>query len=82
MQSREPGSLRFMSRAAVQDPCIAIQMTLDVWLTGTMIRKAEAEDLPKIRDIEAAAGEAFRTIGMGDVAEDVPPSLEALAIYQ
>lgn len=57
-------------------------MTLDVWLTVTMIRKAKAEDFPKIRDIEVAAGEAFRTIGMGAIADDAPPSLEALAIYQ
>lgn len=47
-----------------------------------MIRTAKAEDLPKMRDIEVAAGEVFRTIGMGAIADDAPPSLEALAIYQ
>ena len=47
-----------------------------------MIREARAEDLPAMRDIEVAAGEAFRTRGMGAVADDPPPSLEALATYQ
>lgn len=54
----------------------------DVWLTGTMIRKAREDDLPKMREIEVAAGDAFRTIGMGAIADDAPPSLEALANYQ
>lgn len=47
-----------------------------------MIREAKAKDLPKLRDIEIAAGEAFRTLGMGAIADDAPPSLEALAVYQ
>lgn len=47
-----------------------------------MIREARAEDLPEMRAIEVAAGEAFRTLGMGAVADDAPPSLEALANYQ
>jgi GNAT superfamily N-acetyltransferase len=47
-----------------------------------MIREARAKDLPKMRDIEAAAGEAFRTLDMGAIADDVPPSVKALAIYQ
>jgi len=51
-------------------------------LTGRMIREARAEDLPKMRDIEVAAGEAFRTLSMGAIADDAPPSLEALTVYQ
>jgi GNAT superfamily N-acetyltransferase len=47
-----------------------------------MIREATAEDLPTMRVIEVAAGEMFRTLGMGVIADDAPPSLEALAIYQ
>lgn len=47
-----------------------------------MIREAKAKDLPKMRDIEVAAGEAFRTLGMGAIADDAPPSLESLAVYQ
>jgi len=35
-----------------------------------------------MRDIEVAAGEAFRTLGMEAVADEAPPSLEALANYQ
>lgn len=46
-----------------------------------MIRKAKAEDLPKMRDIEVAAGEVFRTLSMGAIADDAQPSLEALAVY-
>lgn len=57
-------------------------LTHDIWLTDRMIREAKAKDLPKMRDIEVAAGEAFRTIDMGVIADDAPPSLEALAIYQ
>ena len=51
-------------------------------MTARMIREARAEDLPRMRDIEVAAGEAFRTLNMGAVADDAPPSLEALAVYQ
>ena len=47
-----------------------------------MIRDARAEDLPKLRGIEAAAGEAFRLIGMAAIADDPPPALDALAVYQ
>ena len=47
-----------------------------------MLREARAEDLPKMRDIEVAAGEAFRTLGMEAVADDAPSSLETLATYQ
>jgi GNAT superfamily N-acetyltransferase len=35
-----------------------------------------------MRDIEIAAGEAFRTLGMVAIADDAPPSEEALASYQ
>lgn len=47
-----------------------------------MIRKAKPEDLPKMRDIEVAASETFRSLNMGAIADDAPPSLDALAIYQ
>ena len=35
-----------------------------------------------MRGIEAAAGEAFRLIGMPAIADDPPPALDALAVYQ
>lgn len=35
-----------------------------------------------MRGIEAAAGEAFRLVGMAAVADDPPPALDALAVYQ
>ncbi|MFF2031057.1 GNAT family N-acetyltransferase [Arthrobacter sp. NPDC058192] len=47
-----------------------------------LIRPARNDDLPRLRDIETAAGEAFRQIGMAAVADDAPPSLDALATYQ
>ncbi len=47
-----------------------------------MIRDARAEDLSTIRSIEVAAGEAFRLVGMAPIADDEPPTLDALAVYQ
>lgn len=35
-----------------------------------------------MRGIEAAAGEAFRLVGMAAIADDPPPALDALAVYQ
>jgi GNAT superfamily N-acetyltransferase len=42
------------------------------------IRPAREEDLPVLREIEVAAGGPFRDIGMAEVADDEPPSVEAL----
>ncbi|MCB5274764.1 dTDP-fucosamine acetyltransferase [Arthrobacter sp. SO5] len=47
-----------------------------------MIRTARIDDLPRLRAIEAAAGEAFRALGMAAIADDAPPTLEELAVYQ
>jgi GNAT superfamily N-acetyltransferase len=46
------------------------------------IRVASAADLPAMRDIERAAGTLFAEIGMREIADDEPPSLEELARYQ
>ncbi len=46
------------------------------------IRTAHVEELPVLRDIERAAGQAFRGLGMADVADDEPPPLDALARHQ
>ncbi|MCD0444145.1 GNAT family N-acetyltransferase [Glycomyces sp. A-F 0318] len=46
------------------------------------IRPATATDLPRCRDIERAAGECFRPMGMPQIADDEPLSLEELARYQ
>jgi GNAT superfamily N-acetyltransferase len=46
-----------------------------------VIRKARLEDAGRLRDIETAAGEAFRTLGMHAVAEDPPPSIQELSRY-
>lgn len=42
------------------------------------IRPARRADLPLLQDIERAAGEPFRTLGMSRVADDDPPPLEVL----
>ncbi|MCW4356100.1 GNAT family N-acetyltransferase [Hoyosella sp. YIM 151337] len=47
-----------------------------------MIRLAQEEDLPILREIERAAGRAFAVIGMVAVAEDEPPSLERLRQFE
>ena len=47
-----------------------------------MIRAAAAEDLPVLRDIEWAAGDAFRDLGMHQVADDPPPAIEILRRFQ
>lgn len=42
------------------------------------IRAARFDDLPTLQHIEDAAGEPFRAVGMIEIAEDDPPSLETL----
>ncbi|MET7800064.1 GNAT family N-acetyltransferase [Streptomyces decoyicus] len=39
-------------------------------------------ELPALRTIERAAGEAFRELGMAAIADDEPPSLTQLTSYQ
>ncbi|MGW9120867.1 GNAT family N-acetyltransferase [Streptomyces sp. NPDC055663] len=46
------------------------------------IRTARRTDLPLIQDIERAAGEPFRTLGMSAVADDDPPALGLLDDYR
>jgi ribosomal protein S18 acetylase RimI-like enzyme len=46
------------------------------------IRAATAAELPALRDIERAAGEAFRGIGMPEIADDEPFSVDELAAYR
>jgi GNAT superfamily N-acetyltransferase len=47
-----------------------------------VIRLAQRDDLPVLREIERRAGEAFREIGMAAVGDDEPLSLDELAVYQ
>lgn len=51
-------------------------------MTDMKIRAAVASDLPMLQDIERAAGEAFRDIGMPEIAEDEPFEIAELAEYQ
>ncbi|PCG86675.1 GNAT family N-acetyltransferase [Streptomyces sp. WZ.A104] len=46
------------------------------------IRSARRSDLPLLQDIERAAGEPFRTLGMAFVADDDPPPLDLLENYR
>jgi len=45
------------------------------------IRSARRSDLRLLQDIERAAGEPFRTLGMLSVADDDPPPLDLLESY-
>lgn len=47
-----------------------------------MIRRARPDDLDGLRDIERAAGSVFRGLGMDEIAEDEPPTVEELAAFQ
>ncbi|MEU5347061.1 GNAT family N-acetyltransferase [Streptomyces sp. NPDC020766] len=46
------------------------------------IRPATPADLPLLQDIERAAGEPFRTLGMKEIADDEPPALELLERFR
>lgn len=45
------------------------------------IRAVHQAELPLLQDIERAAGESFRDIGMPEIAEDEPLPLDVLAGY-
>ncbi|MGW7308219.1 GNAT family N-acetyltransferase [Streptomyces sp. NPDC054835] len=46
------------------------------------IRAAAPAELPLLQDIERAAGEAFRPLGMDDIADDEPLPLDVLEGYR
>jgi hypothetical protein len=46
------------------------------------VRNATSQDLPRLRDIERAAGAAFRDFGMDAVADEEPPTLAVLSGYE
>ncbi|WP_035741401.1 GNAT family N-acetyltransferase [Arthrobacter sp. MA-N2] len=47
-----------------------------------MIRAARADELERLRGIELAAGEIFRSLGMDAIAEDEPLTVTELALFQ
>ncbi|MEU6823391.1 GNAT family N-acetyltransferase [Streptomyces atriruber] len=47
-----------------------------------LIRPATAAELPALQDIERAAGEPFRALGMAAIADDEPPTVEELDRYR
>jgi GNAT superfamily N-acetyltransferase len=51
-----------------------------VRLTGVVIRVAEARDFAAMAEIEWAAGEQFRALGMDSIADDEPPSSTDLSL--
>jgi GNAT superfamily N-acetyltransferase len=46
------------------------------------IRPAVPADFPALQDIERSAGQAFRAIGMPEIADDAPFTVEELTRYQ
>lgn len=46
-----------------------------------MIRPARDDDLQGLQDVERAAGAPFREFGMGEVADDTPPTVAELAAF-
>ncbi|MFC4335093.1 GNAT family N-acetyltransferase [Salininema proteolyticum] len=46
------------------------------------LRSAVDGDLPLFQRIERAAGEMYRAIGMEEIADDEPPTLEVLSEYR
>jgi GNAT superfamily N-acetyltransferase len=47
-----------------------------------LIRLAQPAELPYLQEIENASGEAFRDVGMPEIADDDPMSLESLAEHE
>lgn len=47
-----------------------------------MIRQAHVDDLPALRELERAAGAPFRELGMDLVADDDPPAIADLTVFQ
>jgi len=45
------------------------------------LRAATAADSPRLQEIEVEAGEQFRAVGMSDIADDEPFSVEELRAY-
>lgn len=46
------------------------------------IRPADPADLPLLQDLERAAGEPFRALGMAAIADDEPPTSYCCAVAQ
>lgn len=51
-------------------------------LETVRVRAARPDDLASLQAIEVAAGETFRDVGMDDIADHQPPSIDTLAGYQ
>lgn len=51
-------------------------------MTPPATRLARRDDLPTLQEIEVAAGALFADVGMQAVADDEPPTLDALSGYE
>jgi GNAT superfamily N-acetyltransferase len=49
---------------------------------GVDLRAARLDELATLQEIERAAGQPFRDVGMAEIAADDPPPLDILAGYQ
>jgi ribosomal protein S18 acetylase RimI-like enzyme len=50
-------------------------------MAGATIRATQADEAEVLRDIERSAGQRFREVGLPDVADAEPMSVEALTEY-
>lgn len=73
-RGRTASHSRSRRRQAHSDPL----MTENV----AMVRVARRDDLPAVRELERAAGAAFRDLDMAAVADDEPLSITELAAFQ
>ena len=69
------GSADRRRETGLPDPAAGVE-------TACVIRPARADDLEHLPDIERAAGEPFRALGMAAVADDDPPTVRELAVFQ
>lgn len=46
------------------------------------MRTVRVDDLARLREIELAAGQLFRQVGMVEIADDPPPSIDTLTTFQ
>jgi len=53
----------------------------DTGVMSSLIRAPRADELEHLREIERAAGQLFRTVGLDAVAEDAPFTIDELSGY-
>ena len=77
-KTKPPATSRILDRW-ISDKALPLKETPG---RGMTIREARSDELAILQDIELAAGRRFAEVGMEEVADDEPLSLEALRHYQ